>query len=41
MRVRNNEGTRWYYAELAAVFAQAMPGRLSDRLQRAVTAFSV
>jgi (p)ppGpp synthase/HD superfamily hydrolase len=34
------EGTRWYYGELAAVFAQAMPGRLSDRLQRAVTAFS-
>lgn len=34
------DGTHWYYAELAAVFAQALPSRLSDRLQRAVTAFS-
>jgi len=35
------EGTRWYYSALAGVFSQAMPGRLSDRLARAVAAFSV
>jgi (p)ppGpp synthase/HD superfamily hydrolase len=34
-------GTRWYYQSLANVFSEAMPGRLSDRLSRAVTAFSV
>jgi (p)ppGpp synthase/HD superfamily hydrolase len=35
------EGTRWYYGALADVFSQTMPGRLSDRLLRAVAAFSV
>jgi (p)ppGpp synthase/HD superfamily hydrolase len=34
------EGTRWYYGALANVFAQAMPGRLADRLARAVQGFS-
>ena len=34
------EGTRWYYGALADVFSKTMPGRLSDRLSRAVTAFS-
>jgi (p)ppGpp synthase/HD superfamily hydrolase len=34
-------GTRWYYQSLAKIFSKAMPGRLSDRLSRAVTAFSV
>lgn len=34
-------GTRWYYQSLANIFSQVMPGRLSDRLSRAVTAFSV
>jgi (p)ppGpp synthase/HD superfamily hydrolase len=34
------EGTRWYYRALADVFSQVMPCRLSDRLSRAVTAFS-
>lgn len=35
------EGTRWYYRSLAEVFSQALPGRLSDRLSRAVAAFAV
>jgi (p)ppGpp synthase/HD superfamily hydrolase len=35
------EGTRWYYSALARVFSQTIPGRLSDRLSRAVAAFSV
>lgn len=35
------EGTRWYYGALADVFSQIMPERLSDRLSRAVAAFSV
>ena len=35
------DGTRWYYGELANRFASAMPGRLSDRLSRAVDAFLV
>lgn len=35
------DGTRWYYSELAKVFAKAMPGRLADRLERASAAFSV
>jgi hypothetical protein len=35
------EGTRWYYGALADVFYHTMPGRLSDRLSRAVAAFSV
>jgi (p)ppGpp synthase/HD superfamily hydrolase len=35
------EGTRWYYGALVDVFSQTMPGRLSDRLSRAVLAFSV
>jgi (p)ppGpp synthase/HD superfamily hydrolase len=30
------EGTRWYYGALAAIYAEKMPGRLSDRLSRAV-----
>ena len=34
------DGTRWYYSALANVFSQTMPGRLSDRLSRAVAAFS-
>jgi (p)ppGpp synthase/HD superfamily hydrolase len=34
------EGTRWYYGALAGCFANIMPGRLSDRLSRAVQAFS-
>jgi (p)ppGpp synthase/HD superfamily hydrolase len=34
-------GTRWYYQSLANIFSQVMPGRLSDRLSRAATAFSV
>lgn len=33
-------GTRWYYGELSAIFSSAMPGRLSDRLNRAVAGFS-
>ena len=35
------DGTRWYYRSLAEFFAKEMPGRLSDRLSRAATAFSV
>jgi (p)ppGpp synthase/HD superfamily hydrolase len=35
------DGTRWYYRALADTFADVMPGRLSDRLSRAATAFSV
>jgi GTP pyrophosphokinase len=35
------EGTRWYYGALVDVFSQTIPGRLSDRLSRAVAAFSV
>ncbi len=35
------EGTRWYYGALAVVFSQTMPGPLSNRLSRAVAAFSV
>jgi (p)ppGpp synthase/HD superfamily hydrolase len=34
-------GTRWYYQELANIFSEVMPGRLSDRLSRAATAFYV
>jgi (p)ppGpp synthase/HD superfamily hydrolase len=34
-------GTRWYYQSLAKLFSEVMPGRLSDRLSRAATAFSV
>jgi (p)ppGpp synthase/HD superfamily hydrolase len=33
-------GTRWYYRSLANIFSEVMPGRLSDRLSRAATAFS-
>jgi (p)ppGpp synthase/HD superfamily hydrolase len=35
------DGTRWYYGALADVFSQTVPGRLSDRLSRAVAAFSM
>jgi (p)ppGpp synthase/HD superfamily hydrolase len=35
------DGTRWYYKKLAETFADVMPGRLSDRLSRATTGFSV
>jgi (p)ppGpp synthase/HD superfamily hydrolase len=35
------DGTRWYYDELARRFAKLMPGRLSDRLGRAVQAFFI
>ncbi len=34
------DGTRWYYTTLVEVFSKAMPGRLFDRLSRAVEAFS-
>jgi (p)ppGpp synthase/HD superfamily hydrolase len=34
-------GTRWYYQSLANIFSTVMPGRLSDRLSRATTAFSI
>jgi len=34
------DGTRWYYNALAEVFSKAMPGRLSDRMSRAVAGFS-
>ncbi|MCC6777561.1 MAG: HD domain-containing protein [Hyphomicrobiales bacterium] len=34
------EGTRWYYGALADVFTDKMPGRLSDRLVRAVHDFT-
>ena len=37
---RGAAGSRWYYAELARIFSTAMPGRLSDRLSRAVAGFS-
>jgi hypothetical protein len=33
------EGTRWYYGALVRCFAVGMPGRLLDRLSRAVEAF--
>lgn len=33
------KGTRWYYGALAEIFAEKMPGRLSDRLSRAVDQF--
>ena len=35
------DGTRWYYKALADTFGDVMPSRLSDRLSRAATAFSV
>lgn len=34
------EGTRWYYQSLATIFSEVMPGRLADRMSRAVMAFS-
>ncbi len=34
------DGTRWYYTALADVFSDVMPGRLSDRLTRAVAGFT-
>ena len=34
------EGTRWYYQSLADIFDETMPGRLADRLARAVAGFS-
>ena len=34
------EGTRWYYGALAGIFAEALPGPLSDRLSRAVAGFA-
>jgi (p)ppGpp synthase/HD superfamily hydrolase len=34
------DGTRWYYDALAKVFAEAMPGRLADRLGRASAGFA-
>lgn len=33
------QGTRWYYRELARVFAQARPGPLAERLARAIADF--
>jgi (p)ppGpp synthase/HD superfamily hydrolase len=35
------DGTRWYYGALAHCFANVMPGRLCDRLSRAVQDFAV
>jgi len=35
------KGARWYYQSLAKIFSEVLPGRLSDRLARAVTGFSV
>jgi hypothetical protein len=32
-------GTHWCYGALGNIFSSVMPGRLSDRLLRAVTAF--
>ena len=34
------DGTRWYYRALVEVFSNAIPGRLSGRLSRAVAGFS-
>jgi (p)ppGpp synthase/HD superfamily hydrolase len=34
------DGTRWYYCSLAEMFSRVMPGRLSQRLSRAVSEFS-
>jgi (p)ppGpp synthase/HD superfamily hydrolase len=34
------DGTRWYYRTLADFFGQTTPGRLADRLARAVNMFS-
>ena len=34
------EGTRWYYGTLVDIFGRVMPGRLSDRLARAVAGFA-
>jgi (p)ppGpp synthase/HD superfamily hydrolase len=34
------DGTRWYYRTLSEFFGNVMPGRLSDRLSRAVQGFS-
>jgi len=34
------EGTRWYYRELARIFALVLPGRLADRLTRAAMEFA-
>lgn len=35
------EGTRWYYRTLVRVFRRAVPGRLCERLDRAVRLFSL
>lgn len=35
------QGTRWYYQSLASIYRDVMPGRLSDRLERAVAQFSI
>jgi (p)ppGpp synthase/HD superfamily hydrolase len=34
------DGTRWYYAALADIFEEVIPGALADRLSRAVKAFA-
>ena len=34
------DGTRWYYGALSDTFRRVLPGRLSDRLVRAVAGFS-
>jgi (p)ppGpp synthase/HD superfamily hydrolase len=34
------EGTHWYYQSLSDVFQDAMPGRLADRMSRAVRDFT-
>lgn len=35
------DGTRWYYSSLAGIFTSTLPCPLSDRLRRAVAAFSL
>ncbi len=35
------KGTRWYYRALAEAFPDSLPGRMLDRLSRAVAAMSV
>ena len=37
---RGRDGVAWYYRTLAEVFLDRMPGRLTDRLRRAVAEFA-
>ena len=34
------DGTRWYYQSLAKTFSEVLPGRLADRLARAIREFA-